>query len=282
LNGAARASFSFKKELRFDGVSFAYAEGKQAEDKLAGMKQAEEDRMESGNVSGGQMFGDHVLKGLSFVVPKGNTIGIIGKSGAGKTTVFDLILRLLKPTAGTITIDGEDINVTNLSQWRHRIAYVPQDAFLLNDTIRNNIRFHDSNVNDADIESAVEAAYLKDFVSELPEGLNTIVGERGTRLSGGQRQRIAIARALARKPEILLLDEATSALDVESEKYIQQAIEGLKGKMTIVIIAHRLSTVAHSDSLLVLDEGKIVESGKPADLLKDKETYYSRMYDIRN
>ncbi len=275
--GTDGTPFSFKKELRFEGVSFAYAEKEQIKG-----RQAEENWTKANSGSGEQTLGEYVLKGLSFTVPKGNTIGIIGKSGAGKTTVFDLILRLLKPTAGIITIDGKDINVTNLSQWRHSIAYVPQDAFLLNDTISNNIRFHDSNVNDADIESAVEAAYLKDFVSGLPEGLDTIVGERGTRLSGGQRQRIAIARALARKPEILLLDEATSALDGESEKYIQQAIEGLKGKMTIVIIAHRLSTVAHSDQLLVLDGGKIVESGKPVELLKDKETYYSRMYDIRN
>jgi len=272
VNGAAGESFDFNKELRFENVSFAYAEGDQSKGKQIEIKQTE----------GGNMLGDHILKGLSFAVPKGNTIGIIGKSGAGKTTVFDLILRLFKPNSGVITVDGVDVNTVDLSQWRHRIAYVPQDAFLLNDTIRNNIRFHDQDVNDADVERAVEAAYLKDFVSGLPEGLDTIVGERGTRLSGGQRQRIAIARALARKPEILLLDEATSALDGESEKYIQQAIEGLKGKMTIVIIAHRLSTVAHSDMLLVLDEGKIVESGKPSELLKDKETYYSRMYDIRN
>jgi len=277
LNGAAGASFSFKKELRFDGVSFAYAEEQQIE-----KKQAEANGTEAGKGLEEKILGDHVLKGLSFAVPKGNTIGIIGKSGAGKTTVFDLILRLLKPSSGSITIDGKDINDINLSHWRHSIAYVPQDAFLLNDTIRNNIRFHDQNVSNTDVENAVETAYLKDFVSELPEKLETVVGERGVRLSGGQRQRIAIARALARKPEILLLDEATSALDGESEKYIQQAIESLKGKMTIVIIAHRLSTVAHSDSLLVLDAGKIVESGKPADLLKDKETYYSKMYDIRN
>ena len=222
--------FDFNGELRFESVTFAYAKGKQDEGDRTEMSKGYQD----------QMLGDHVLKGLSFAVPKGNTIGIIGKSGAGKTTVFDLILRLLKPTSGAITIDGADIALVDLSQWRHSIAYVPQDAFLLNDTIRNNIRFHDPNVDAAALESAVEAAYLKEFVSGLPNGLDTVVGERGTSLSGGQRQRIAIARALARKPEILLLDEATSALDVESEKYIQQAIEGLKGKMTIVIIAHRL------------------------------------------
>ena len=272
----ARPSISIK-ELRFEDVSFAYSEGGRIE-----KRQTERNGTEAGKGFEEQMLGDHVLRGLSFTVPKGNTIGIIGKSGAGKTTVFDLILRLLKPNSGTITIDGKDIDGIDLHQWRHRIAYVPQDAFLLNDTIRNNIRFYDPNVTDADVERVVETAYLNEFVFELPEKLETVVSERGVRLSGGQRQRIAIARALARKPEILLLDEATSALDVESEKYIQQAIEGLKGKMTIVIIAHRLSTVAHSDSLLVLDAGKIVESGKPADLLKDKETYYSRMYDIRN
>jgi len=252
LDAGVGEAFRFSGSLDFNDVGFAY-EG-----------------------------GDPVLRGVSFKIQSGHTVGIIGKSGAGKTTVFDLILRLLKPTSGSISVDGRPVDRTSLSEWRHRIAYVPQDAFLLNDSIRNNIKFHRPEVSDADVEAAVEAAYLERFIADLPEGLETLVGERGARLSGGQRQRVAIARALARKPEILLLDEATSALDGESEKFIQQAIEGLKGKMTIIIIAHRLSTVAHSDLLLVLDGGKVIESGAPADLLKDKGTYYARLYDIRN
>ena len=137
-----------------------------------------------------QMLGDHVLKGLSFTVPKGNTIGIIGKSGAGKTTVFDLILRLLKPTSGAITVDGVDINTVDLSQWRHRIAYVPQDAFLLNDSDRNNIRFHDQHVSDADVEHAVEAAYLAGFRVRIAEGI-------GHRTSGSAERGFPVANASA-------------------------------------------------------------------------------------
>ena len=244
--------FFFKEALSFENVSFAY---------------------ETGGI---------VLKDVSFVVPKGATVGFIGKSGAGKTTLFDLMLRLLKSTSGVIRIDKTDIQSIDISLWRSRIAYVPQDAFLLNDTIYNNIIFYNQNIKKEDVEHAAKLAHLDEFISELKEGYETIVGERGVRLSGGQRQRIAIARALARNPEILLLDEATSALDVESEAYVQEAIKELKGKMTIMIIAHRLGTVAHSDLLIVIDDGRIIESGKPADLLKDKETYYRRVYNINN
>ncbi|MDP3962604.1 MAG: ABC transporter ATP-binding protein [bacterium] len=245
-------SFSFKDRLSFENISFTYETG------------------------------STVLDNISFEIKRGTTVGFIGKSGSGKTTIFDLVLRLLKPTSGVIKIDGADVQGINIPSWRNRIAYVPQDAFLLNDTIYNNIVFYNENVSKEDVERAAKLAHLDEFVSEMKDGYDTVVGERGVRLSGGQRQRIAIARALARRPEILLLDEATSALDVESEAYVQEAIKELKGKITILIIAHRLGTVANSDLLMVIDKGRIIESGKPADLLKDKETYYGRVYNIRN
>ncbi len=250
--GSGGVPFSFAGELAFENVSFAY------------------DR------------GQSVLGDVSFKIKKGSMVGIIGKSGAGKTTVFDLLLRLLNPSQGRIAIDGVDASTVSLSEWRNKLIYVPQDPFLLHDTIYNNIVFFGENISRADVENAAKAAHLEEFISELPKGYETLVGERGMRLSGGQRQRIAIARALVRHPEVLLLDEATSALDAESEKYIRQAIEGLKGKMTIIIIAHRLSTVAESDNLIVLEKGRIVETGSPKEMLKDKETYYSRLYDMKS
>lgn len=246
--------FSFQDKLSFDDVSFGYSETPE----------------------------EKVLKNISFDIKKGSTVGLIGKSGSGKTTIFDLVLRLLKPTSGAVKIDGTDIQNIDVSLWRSHLAYVPQDAFLLNDTIYNNIVFYNKDIKKEDVERAAKLAHLDEFISELKDGYETIAGERGVRLSGGQRQRIAIARALARRPEILLLDEATSALDVESEVYVQQAIKELKGTMTIFIIAHRLGTVADSDTLLVIEDGNIIESGRPADLLKDKETYYGRVYNIHN
>lgn len=251
-NDSKEIKFNFERELSFENVSFAYETG------------------------------DVVLKDVSFVVPKGATVGFIGKSGSGKTTIFDLVLRLLKPTSGLIKIDDMDVQNMEVSLWRNHIAYVSQDAFLLNDTIYKNIVFYNDKITKEDVDRAAKLAHLNEFVEELEDGYETIVGERGVRLSGGQRQRIAIARALVRRPEILLLDEATSALDVESESYVQEAIKELKGKMTILIIAHRLGTVAHSDMLVVIDNGHIIESGKPADLLKDKETYYGRVYNIKD
>jgi ABC-type multidrug transport system fused ATPase/permease subunit len=164
---------------------------------------------------------------------------------------------------------------------REKISYVSQDAFLINNTIENNIGFFDEEVSKDDIVKASKEAHIYDFIKTLPEGFKTVVGERGVRLSAGQRQRISIARALAKKPEILLLDEATSALDNESEVEIQKVIEQLKGDMTIFVIAHRLSTVMDSDKLYVLDNGKITEKGTPKELLENKESYFYKMYNIR-
>src|SRR3989344_2161369 len=248
---AGFALFIFINELMFTGVDFAY-EG-----------------------------GASVLKGADFAVRKGEFVGIIGPSGAGKTTIVDLILRLLNPSGGCILLDGKDISTISMKEWRRNIGYVSQDIFLMNDTISNNIRFFDSSITDEKIAEAVKMANIYDFIMELPEKFDTVVGERGVLLSGGQRQRLIIARVLARKPQLLILDEATSALDSESEIKIQKVIENLKGKITVIVIAHRLSTLMNSDKILSLKDGKIAESGSPKELLKNKESYFFKVYNIR-
>lgn len=217
---------------------------------------------------------------VSFVIKKGEMVGLIGPSGAGKTTVVDLLLRLLAPQKGAITLDGNDISRIRLADWRTRVAYVSQDVFLLNDTIGNNIRFYGDSIRDEDIEAAAKMANIYEFIQSLPQKFETMVGERGIELSGGQRQRIVLARALARKPDILILDEATSALDNESEALIQRSIEALRGKITVVVIAHRLSTVMIADTLVVLDNGKIIEAGAPTELLKNKNSYFFKSYNV--
>jgi ATP-binding cassette subfamily C protein len=206
--------------------------------------------------------------------------GIIGPSGAGKTTSVDLLLRLLTPTGGLITIDGADSRNVSLREWRQKIGYVSQEFFLLQDTLRNNIRFYDESISDEDIWQAAEMAHIAQFIRERPEGLDAMAGERGIELSAGQRQRLMIARALVRKPEVLILDEATSALDAESEAHIEKALQELKGKLTIIIIAHRLSTIMNADNLLVLDGGRLAETGTPEKLLKDKHSYFFKVSNI--
>lgn len=226
--------------------------------------------------------GSRVLERINFSIHRGEMVGLIGPSGAGKTTVVDLILRLFVPSDGRILLDGKDAGQISLKEWRKSIGYVSQDIFLMNDTIANNIRFYDDQITDRDIEEAARMANIYDFIQDLPEKFSTILGERGIRLSVGQRQRIVLARILARKPKILVLDEATSALDNESEIKIQKVIENLKGRVTVLVIAHRLSTVLDSDNLLVLEGGKIIEQGRPGELLKDKDSYFYKMYNIRN
>ena len=222
-----------------------------------------------------------VLHDVNFSIDKGEFIGLIGPSGAGKTTIVDLCLRLYVPHSGNILLDGTDAKNIRLKEWRRNIGYVSQEIFLLNDTIANNIRFYNDNITKEDIVESSRMANIYDFIETLPEKFNTVVGERGVLLSGGQRQRIVLARVLARRPQILILDEATSALDNESEALIQKSIEGLKGKVTVLAIAHRLSTVMASDRLLVLDKGKIIEEGTPAELLKDKDSYFFKVYHLR-
>lgn len=223
-----------------------------------------------------------VLRRVSFVVPKGAMIGLIGPSGAGKTTISDLLLRLLAPQSGTITVDGVPVSDIAITDWRRRVGYVSQDIFLLNDTIAANIRFYDASISDNDVRAAAAAANLDEFIAQLPEGLHTIVGERGVLLSGGQRQRLSIARALVRNPELLILDEATSALDNESETRIQDVIARLKGRVTVLAIAHRLSTIMAADSVIVLDRGTIIETGTSQQLLQDARSYFYKTYHLKD
>ena len=191
----------------------------------------------------------YIFKNISFNIRKGTSIGFVGPTGAGKTTIVDVILGLLNPTEGSITIDGIDVH-KNKKNWFAKIGYVPQFIYLTDDTIKNNILFYDDeNIDDEKLKTVIEQAQLKEFIDSLPKGLETIVGERGIRLSGGQRQRIGIARALYKKPEILVLDEATSALDNETEKAVMQAIEHLYGKITMLVIAHRLTTIEKCDEI---------------------------------
>lgn len=245
------AVFNFKDSLEFKEVRFSY--GKERK----------------------------ILANISFSVRKGEMIGLVGPSGAGKTTIADLFLRLFRPDSGSILIDGINISEINIDNWRKNVGYVSQDMFLINDTIKNNIKFFDDSVSEKDMFAAANAANIYDFIIDLPEGFETMVGERGVKLSVGQRQRVVLARALARNPQILILDEATSSLDSKSESMIQKAIESLKGKVTVVAIAHRLSTIMKSDNLFVLDEGKILEEGPPSALLKNKDSHFYKMYNIR-
>lgn len=243
-------NFSFENEIDFKDLSFSYPER-------------------------GEVISDFNLK-----MKKGEMLGVIGPSGAGKTTVIDLLLRLYAPTKGMITIDGKDIREIDLKKWREGIGYVSQDIFILNDSIKNNIIFYDNLVNNKDVIEASKLVNLHNFVLSLPQQYETIIGDRGVLLSGGQRQRIILARILARKPTLLILDEATSSLDGESEMVIKEAIDGLRGKTTILIVAHRLSTVSSVDKLVVLEEGKITEVGKPDELLKNKDSYFYKLNNL--
>jgi len=195
-------------------------------------------------------------------------VGIIGTSGAGKSTLVDIILGLLKPDQGCITVDGIDIR-NNIMSWQGQIGYVPQSIYLTDDTLRRNVAFGllDNEIDEAEVIRAINAAQLQDFVTSLPHGLETIVGERGIRLSGGQRQRIGIARALYNDPAVLVLDEATSSLDISTESHVMEAVTALQGDKTIIIVAHRLSTVAHCDRIYRIDHGTVVDEGSPEAML---------------
>ena len=205
----------------------------------------------------------NVLENAGCVIPKGKTAAFIGGSGAGKTTIVDIILGLLTPQVGKVMAD--DMNIfKNLTTWHHQIGYIPQTIYLSDDTIRNNVAFGivEEDINEQAVLEALDKAQLLEFIDALPEGLNTMEGDRGVRLSGGQRQRIGIARALYHNPEILVLDEATSALDNETEAAVMEAVEGLRGKHTIIIIAHRLTTIRNADIIYEVCDGKITEKTK--------------------
>ncbi len=216
-----------------------------------------------------------VLTDISFVAEKGSVVALVGASGAGKSTLVDLIPRFYEPTAGRILFDGVDIRDIRLSSLRSITGIVSQDTVLFNDTVRKNIAYGAADRFTLEqIQAAARAANAHDFIMQLPEGYETVLGERGTRLSGGQRQRLAIARALLVDPPILILDEATSALDTESERLVQEAVDRLLANRTVFVIAHRLSTVTHADLILVLDRGRIVERGTHTQLLAERGTYF--------
>lgn len=214
----------------------------------------------------------NVLEDASCVIPKGKTVALIGSSGAGKTTMADIILGLLAPQRGKILVDDIDV-FKNLTMWHHQIGYIPQVIYLSDDTIRNNIAFgiHEDQIDEEAVRTALKKAQLAEFVDTLPDGLDTIVGDRGVRLSGGQRQRIGIARALYHDPEILVLDEATSALDNETETAVMEAIESLQGSKTMIIIAHRLTTIQNADIIYEVGDGKVTERSKEY-VFGDEET----------
>lgn len=241
--------FIFKKRIRFENISFSYN-------------------------SGGA-----VVKNLNFFLGKGEAVGIIGPSGVGKTTIVDLLLRLHLPTDGVIWLDDIEARETSLKDWRANVVYVPQDVFLMNASVSDNIRFYDFGSSDLDVAEAAKSADIFEFVTSLPDGFNTRVGERGARFSGGERQRIALARALIKKPSILILDEATSALDAHSEGMVKETLKKLKGKVTLVIIAHKPSTIDYVDRVIAMREGRVVEEGSPSALLAKEDSYFRAVYD---
>ncbi len=214
-----------------------------------------------------------VLNGVGFSVRKGGLVAIVGSSGAGKTTLVDMLPRFYRPSSGNITIDGMDINDVTLESLRRKIGIVSQDVVLFNETVRENIAFGKSGASDEKIIEAAKAAYAHDFIKDMPKGYDTVIGERGVKLSGGQKQRISIARALLKNPPILILDEATSSLDTASEVIVQKALDNLMTNRTTFVIAHRLSTVRKADQILVLDKGKIAESGTHEELLSRSGIY---------
>ena len=244
-------------------------------DKAAGMKETQgaqvlhklEHAIEFRDVSFRYADRKQTLNRVNLTIAKGKMTALIGESGAGKSTIMDLLLGMQTPDQGVVQFDGVCFQSFEKNTWREKIGYVSQDSFLFNTTIRANLLWSFDQAREIDIWGALEQANATDFVKNLPLGLDTVVGHRGTQLSGGQRQRIAFARALIRKPELLILDEATSSLDSESEHLIQQAIERISQNVTIFIVAHRLSTIATADQVYILSQGEIVEEGSYQDLL---------------
>jgi ATP-binding cassette subfamily B protein/subfamily B ATP-binding cassette protein MsbA len=221
------------------------------------------------------------VRGLGFTIPRGKVTALVGGSGAGKSTIADLLLRLYEPTGGAILADGVPIASYSLSSWRLRLGVVSQDTMLFSTTVAENIRFGQAGASDAEVEAAARLANAHEFIATLPQGYDTLVGEGGHGLSGGQRQRLALARAVIRKPDLLVLDEATSALDSASEQLIQKALDTFAHERTVVVIAHRLSTISRADQILLIEEGRLVESGSHQELL-DRHGQYARYWRLQS
>jgi subfamily B ATP-binding cassette protein MsbA len=247
----AHALPPFRDRIRYERVSFAYADG------------------------------PPILLDVSFEIRRGEIIALVGSSGAGKSTTMDLLPRFYDATGGRITWDGADLREVTVASLREQLGIVTQETIVFHDTVRNNIAYGLTDASEASIHAAAEAANAHGFIRALPQGYDTVIGDRGVKLSGGERQRIAIARALLRNPSILLLDEATSALDTGSERMVQQALEALMRDRTVLVIAHRLSTVQHADRIVVLEQGRVVASGTHRELLDQKEGLYRRLYDLQ-
>jgi subfamily B ATP-binding cassette protein MsbA len=220
------------------------------------------------------------VSGINFHAEPGKTYALVGASGAGKSTILSLILRLYDPTSGTVKIDGHDLRTLTQKSLREQIGLVTQETFLFHDTIFKNIQFGRLNATREEVYEAARTAFAHEFILAQPGGYDTVVGDKGCLISGGQQQRIAIARALLKNAPLLLLDEATSSLDTESEKQIQKALEKLAAGRTVIAIAHRLSTILSADQIVVLDSGHIKEMGTHAELL-EKSGYYRRLYDLQ-
>jgi ATP-binding cassette subfamily B protein len=261
---------SKKLDLKFESVSFSYPIANEVS--IASLESiAKPELVESGEV----------LKGISFTAAASTMTGIVGLSGSGKTTIASLIPRLYDVTNGSISIDGIDIRDYSLTSLRKVIGVVTQDAHMFHDTIRNNLKYANNDASDTEIKQACSAARIWEFIENLPNGLETVVGERGHRLSGGEKQRLAIARMLLKRPSIVILDEATAHLDSENESLVQSALkEALIGR-TSIVIAHRLSTIMHADQILVVDKGEILERGSHEQLVEKKGIYFD-LYEMQN
>ena len=239
-----------------------------------------EDKIQINDVSFEYESDDTVLKNISFDIEKGSAVALVGSSGSGKSTLADLIPRFYDVNQGAIEIDGQDIRHVTLNSLRRLMGIVTQETILFNDTIRANIAYGQKDVDDKQVIAAATAANALEFIEKLPEGLDTVIGEKGVKLSGGQKQRLAIARAIMKNPPILILDEATSALDTESERLVQEALGTLMTDRTVLVIAHRLSTVTNADNIIVLEKGQIKEMGTHDELIK-KNGLYSNLYTVQ-